>query len=563
MTALMESSNATASTSSNVFKVENWKRDGELDHYETASAAQGFTVVSEIDGVTTDFDCTSLCAWWDSDCRRNCDDDDLARWDDFRKLFEGTAGNVSDFAVFRAMTHGSTTGIQSSENHYSTYFTDTNLEGSAGTIQPHLSGFRPFHIYDACLVGLTDANADSFMSAWAPLGTRGALASTAVTWTPPISDFNDGFYDAALTAAVGPALNQALTSYNPGGSCSGYCPVTKFEMNLFGWPWARCTPPGPSRSGDVAATIRVSRDPTQQVEDNLYELTVDIDADGHSIVDAGDGFQLVVINDFGLVQVEDAGSTGHSRAYPRCRPSGGCRSGGRRGECDVSRSTWPTQPAGLPATRSSPFSGRARGLVRSAGCGVRGSVRRNGAASRGNERRQDARRADQVLPVSFDRLTREAALHGAFEVIIRFRSALTGFVVGGGPEKHEFSVGEQINVITEIQNASAETNVFTVISVVIDSHDAPVSSIEEVVSVNPGETTAITNTHDGLPLPGVYGLDVDVEDTQRVSGGMTMLSGSEISRSSALSVLTGSGTETTGPSLRQLRTTEPPPWMAC
>jgi hypothetical protein len=303
MAKFLMSSNHTKSNSSNVIKLENWKRDGELDSYEDNSTQYGYTVIRDIEGKSIDYMPTlcKTCNWWDLICKLTCESDDPARWSDFSKLFRGTASNVKQFDVFRGMTHGNKDGIYSSEKFYSPYFKNTDISGSSDEIATNFAKYYPFFIYDACLVGLTDGTGNTFINSWIPLNTRGMLASTAITYsftTGDVSDFNDTFTREFFKSDAGHALDRAEKD----ASNCDVCSLTSFEMNLYGVPWAKITPP---KKGNLALNVLANAQTMNMTQINAmpngFVENIPLDASNFSVERTQDSFNLVLINGFKLL----------------------------------------------------------------------------------------------------------------------------------------------------------------------------------------------------------------------------------------------------------------------
>ena len=244
--ALLLSSDKNSLTSSNVIKLENNARNGELTHFENSALNVGYMVKKDIDNTTIDL---SLY-WLGLECffpgliAMGSDTPDPARWNNnFSNLFTGQAQNISNFDVFRLMCHGQVTKVQDTIGNE--YFTGKNIYDSRNDINNYFSSFNPFLIFDACLVGIVDGTYNTgLFNSLLPLNVRGIMGASAVTWSGWISDFNDKFSESFFQKnSSGKSVVYADKKF-PGLLNSDKDKLTIYQMNLFGLPWSSISPPG-------------------------------------------------------------------------------------------------------------------------------------------------------------------------------------------------------------------------------------------------------------------------------------------------------------------------------
>ena len=305
---LLHASDRTTSSSNNVIKLENLQRNGELTPYQNSSEDNNYTVVTEVDGTTLDFE--GDCPWWNPFCT---DSNDPADWTTLKKLFS-TSTYVSDFDVFRGMTHGNTTGISSSStpapSH--TYMTAANVSLSKTSIASHFDDFYPFFIFDACLVGQTESNSSSsLMNQLAKVNTRGLFAATHVTWTPHISDFIDIFYVDLMKRSIGASINGANTSFDFDNYSAEMESFTKFQMNYYGVPWAQITPPDDKDKTDTVPIFLqdankglTSYAVTGTKATGQFSKQIAYTTAGYTW-ETSDGYDLIVIDGYDLTWIDE------------------------------------------------------------------------------------------------------------------------------------------------------------------------------------------------------------------------------------------------------------------
>jgi hypothetical protein len=521
MSKFLLSSNKSKSSSNKIVKLENWKRNGELKVYEDNSIAFGYEVVKDVDSTTIDFDCTTTCAWWDLICKLSCDVDDPATWDNaFSKLFKGTAGNIQDFDVFRGMAHGDMNGIYSSEPHYSTYFCEDDLSNSASNIADNFAKFYPFFIYDACLVGLTDETKNTFMNAWAPLNARGVLASTAVTWTPNISDFNDIFYKELLLADAGKGLNRADNDYNDFLSfCGSKCSYTKFEMNLFGVPWAKITPPK-SRSINAAQSLEteksVNTSKIRRVMASGLVKNLSIDASNYNVVTTTDNYNLVLINGFDLLMQDSQTPVIPIQTYNVDLPL--------NATVDNINVTFGSQqslgqiniPAFVPPPPMPELGADPGGYVPSpTNIGTFPSSQSSYHVSTHDNK---VRVIVTVYPVTFNSATQQATIYKSINISVNYSTPNNGIVTSFNTNKSTYSVGETIETYTTIENTSPGTVNYQIAIDIRDSLNNIVASTSGSIAVNSNYSKTGKVNISAPAIPGNYKVLATVSDGQNQIG---------------------------------------------
>ena len=522
MASLLNSSNTTASTSDNVVKLENDRRDGELDFYQQESLDQGYTVINSVDGVTLDYTWQSQCAWWDLLCKHNEQrDDDKAHWAEFEKLYTGTAQNVSDFDIFRAMTHGSTSSISSSEPFYHSYYRATDLDGRQNDIAAHLDGFKPFFIYDACLVGLTDGLGGTFLHSLVPLRTRGILASTSVTVTPPISDFNDLFYEEFLSSDAGRALNRACNTFTYGNN--NYAAMTRFQMNLYGLPWAGMTPPNSRRRAygrqmpaDLGKLQVVDSAITRAVGGLNKNLTVD--ASNYQAVTTQDGYDLILIDGFRLDRVDENTPVLPINQYLVDLPTDSTDISvtcGKSDQVNLGDKNIPgyRPPEPMPSEDSQPEAyvdlPDGLGVYPDQTCQYE-ITKVDGAA----------RVVLDVRPVTIDADQKQTTLYRNINITVAYNTSVSGVVRKAGVNKSGYSPGESITVQTLVENTSDQAAAFNLNVRILDQLDNVVKNGSNSLDISSGNEGTIAANLNAPDDPGYYTLAYTV-----TSGGADIGSG--------------------------------------
>ena len=301
MKSLFEATDKSASVATQVVKMENKMRDGSLDAYQADAPNDGYTILASANGQTLD--------------KPRADaGDDPARWNDFLNLF-----TTQQFDLFRCIAHGNVDGIYSSENYYSTYMNGGNMYGARNSLSTAFSAFLPMFVFDNCLVGLVDgANNSQFFNAFSRLPIRGFFGSSCITYSTYCSDHNSLLTQQLFDGEeFGSSVNYANRNYTIGllegwgiGGAGDIKKNTKMQMNLFGDPWAKLTPPNQrannarvqakSMIGNGVVQMNVVK-PNIAGVGNLITKTVVIDSSSYSLTNSG-GFDFLSITGFRQLQ---------------------------------------------------------------------------------------------------------------------------------------------------------------------------------------------------------------------------------------------------------------------
>lgn len=538
MAKLLLSSNRTSSQSNNVIKVENCKRDGELLDYEIKSIRKGYTVIKNIDGVSTDFFPNCNCERWDLSCLYNClYSDDPARWSDFDKLFTGTAQNVSDFDVFRTITHGAAYGIYSSERdlfpgdleyytpyyslHEETYNDERDISGvvdSQGGIATNFLNFYPFFIYDACLVGLTDGTGSTFLNVWAPLNIRGMLASTSLTYsvaTGNVSDFNDLFYEELLNTDAGKAINRASRDAD---NCGAPCSFTKFEMNLYGVPWASITPPKTRAGGgtDVLALEMKVTPAIRALGANELEKNLSINISGYNVVTTSDNYNLILIEDFKETFANAETPVLPYRVYYIDLPKdAGVESVGVTfdNQTDLGKLNIPAYVP--PSPVMDPDAEPAHYVPSPTGIGIFPEEQYNySVVDEGNI----VRVILYVYPAVFDSQTHQTTIYKSINISVQYSTPSMGFVKSFHMDKDIYTISDVIKTYTTVQNTSSEHATYYVNIEIRDYNNEVIETVSDSLGIDTDTSSIIEINISALETPENYKVVASVSDGENEIG---------------------------------------------
>jgi len=523
MAIFINSSNKTTSNSEDVIKLENWRRDGELNDYEKYALSKGFNVIKKIENTELDYypGDACPCPLWDPFCIVSCHSqpDDPAKWSDFEKLFTGNADNVTDFAVFRGMTHGNIQGIASSgtsedekgPHNTHTYYDATNITKISNTIKTKFNNFNPFFIHDACLVGLTDGNANTFMNAWAPLATRGFLSSTAITYsysTGNVSDFNDLFSLEILSGfSAGRSLSKA--DIDSAKNCDG-CTYTKLEMNLYGVPWASISTPKKQNINNIMkAGVSTEYIRATDIKGAL-EKSISVDTSNYSIETTSDNYNLVLIDGFKLLLDNGVTPVVPFQKYTVDIPLNASVNNVTVTFKDQQSLGQLNIPAFIPPPPVIDPNATLVGYVPSPS--NIGLFPVEQFTYEVNPHDNLVRVIVTVYPVIFDSATHETEISKSIDIVINYTTPSTGFVTGFSTNKEAYAVNENIATSTTIENTSADTMTYQINTEIRDYLNNLIASSSASVSINSNSSeTGISNI--AAPgMPGNYKVLVTVSD---------------------------------------------------
>ncbi len=268
LVTMLRSTTRYTSSSSNVVKLENYRRNGSLDAYQTSATAVGYNVVTSTPNpgsVTLDFQPTPTQF-------ANKTGDDPARWANLLSLFQNTR-----FDLWRSICHGSLNGLYNSEDKYYTYMDGDNIRSNRSALQNSLSSTNPIFVLDSCLNGLLDfdgtskPNSNHLVHQLFSVGPRAVIASTGITYSNNISDYNTLITNSLFSQnPIGSAMNNATRSYGQSaqwrlGQFRQIMAKTLLQMNLFGAPWSRIVSPNSRASASSFKPI-VERAATDALE---------------------------------------------------------------------------------------------------------------------------------------------------------------------------------------------------------------------------------------------------------------------------------------------------------
>jgi hypothetical protein len=244
----------TASTSTSVSSgeavlLENWKRDGEMDAYQSQVQTAGFVIIDSIDGVNLNTAPPAELTWWEKlsgqESPESYNDDAAGNFQLFVNLFSNsTADGIGDFAMWRSMTHGSVFSLGASLP--GTYFRGSDIARNRNAIREHFRTFRPTFIFDACLLGQVDGTrSGQMMNELASVGVGSIVAPSPVTWSRhPTSrtNFNNIISENLfLGQSVGQARQRAVANFQvPNTRLDDF---TRLAVNVYGVPWRKIAPP--------------------------------------------------------------------------------------------------------------------------------------------------------------------------------------------------------------------------------------------------------------------------------------------------------------------------------
>jgi hypothetical protein len=521
MGKFLESSNRKTSNSKRVIKLEIAQFNGGLNRYEKISNQYYDEVIKNIDGTTLDADP-------DPNPKCSCDDDwlcqtgcfilgficpDPAEWSDFKKLF--TNNNiVPDFDIFRAIAHGSSHGIMKSQIGKQDWcvsgaclvdtpglFSDTNIIESSTEIRAKFSNFYPFLIFDSCTVGLTDGKQKTFMNAWATVNTRGILAATSVANSGTIVPFNDYFYEYFLETDAGQALNKVERDcYNQGADWD----YVKFQMNLYGVPWAKVTPPKKNNNGEAAMMVKNSLNMSrnQNASENGIQQNFTLDASNYSVVTTTDGFSLVIVDGFNLLMQNTQTPVVPFKTFEIDLPvTATINDVGANFDNEVGLGQL-NIPAYVPSFLTQDSNANFPSYTPSpTDIGIFPSAQYNyRIVNHGN----NIRVFITVYPVSFDSMSHETKIYKSISVTVDFTSPAKGFIRSFSANKDAYTVSESIETNATIENTFAESiNCHVNIDIKDYLGNAVTSSSGDVVVNSNASNTAQVNIA-APTIPGSY-----------------------------------------------------------
>jgi len=327
MERLLLSSNSTESVSKNVVKLEITQFNCELNDFQGKSEEKGYFIIDNIDGTAIDYSSNGKC--YSGGIVIGEPPKDPAGWDnEFLPFFTGQASFTSDdrsdkienFDIMRILAHGSVSGVSGTGNN-NPFFRGANLREHSNYISKYFSAFKPFFIFDSCLVGIVDGqNQNHLLNALLPLNVRGILANSAVGVTGDHGTvaLRDEFYSYLLfddegdELGAGKALCQANKKWMEDLREPRYLPNRMFaelEANLFGLPWAAVEAPNlrdkkrrkaDKRNGITSSDIRSDAE-------NTYTRVMRVDASDYEIERFeydGNLFDLVHVDRFSLDGLE-------------------------------------------------------------------------------------------------------------------------------------------------------------------------------------------------------------------------------------------------------------------
>jgi len=518
MKSFLLSSNGKNSSSTNVVKVENNMRHGELDEFHDQSENNGYTVFTNIDGVNLDVD----CGWWGC----NGSTDDLAGWNNvFRKLFTG-AVNVPSFDVIRFMVHGDTSGIYDSEGDdaprhgYEPYFKGNHLTGESIAIKKTFENFYPVFVFDACLVGLVGDEANTtgldthLLNALMPLNVRGIYAASGVTYSssPTISEYNDYFTEVAFQKEE--SLGKAATVANQKGGDTFFgqkqSSYHSFIMNLFGCPWAKVQTPNDRPKVKRSFMPRDSR--IMSTRDGSSTKSITVDCSNYQL--NKDTFDIITIEGFKLLRANTSTPVLPMKDFEVNIPLNATVDKVEvifNGKTDLGKLNIPAYdpPDPMAHTVTGGYVACPTGL---------GLYPQNQYPYRTVNLTNNKTVILTLFPVTFNTDTQETTLYKNAEIRVTYTTPNAGILDSFATDKDTYGVGESIQTTTSVESISSVSQAFTATVVIEDASG-------NTVKTQTGSNTIPSNSVDTIPIglsapteQGNYTVRLSVSDGTNVIG---------------------------------------------
>jgi len=505
--ALLESSNIEESMSNNVVKLENNKRDGELTVFHDLAEGLEYTVITTIGEVSIDVSEPLIIA-----------KDDPARWENFEDLFTGDVNNAQDFDIMRFMCHGSVDNISSSENFYSEYFDGWDLWNNRNDIKNHFSSFYPFFIFDACLVGLMDGfGQGGLFNSLSSLDTRGIIGASGVSWTPMVSEFNDEF-SLAFTSGVSAGASLCFADRWYGGN-ENLRTYTRYQMNLFGLPWATITPPNDRAANNAiqAYNEKNEKSTIQSIILGTNTKTIVVDTSNYSQT-TSDIYDIVSIDGFDLLRINSS-----TPVVPKGRLFVNIPLNATIDSVTVDFSS-PVDLGNLniPAFQPPPPMPDPDGLMPSGGYVDSPTDLGIFPAEQYSYKTAEIIGYKQVLvdiyPLTFDTDSGQTILYSSANISITYTTPDQGLVMSFDSDQGTYAVGEEIVTAAGVENISASSNSFTITVDVLDLAGNVISSNKTSQSIDSNTSASITVNLTAPDTAGPYRLQMEASDGTNTIG---------------------------------------------
>ncbi|WP_157639653.1 InlB B-repeat-containing protein [Lamprocystis purpurea] len=505
---LINSSARQESISNRVVLLENWARDEELRDFENQAVDAKFNVVTSVNGVTLDKE-PAVCPWWKLDLCSEQDDD--ANWATLDALFTGNADGVTDFDIWRGMTHGTVRSISSSL--MSEYLSSQNLESVADPISRHFATFDPFFIFDACLVGQVDGYGKlGLLNSLLDLNVGGVAASSVVTYSSlpgNISDYNSQATGELFKGStIGAAFLAAYRGFSVDGNLDD---LHRQAVNLFGLPWARLTTPKARAPAQFAKTEATQRASVFQAADDVLAKSIPFSASVFNVEhDAGTGFDFVTVDGFNP-QLRDSATPvmvygSQTLALPPDAEIVSVRLVAVATQ-DLGRLKLPgfERGLGLPIPGSS--LGSFVTLRNPSGIYPR-DVAPYAVADLGQTKLLNV----IYYPMTYDAGTDATTLVTQGELIVEYRTAYVGTADYLVTDEARYVVGHPINATVSVTNVTTIAATFTLRSTLFDLEGNPFSSNQNLASVAGGASGTIDVVLATPIQAGMYKLESVISD---------------------------------------------------
>ena len=532
MTDFLRSSHQTQSSSPNVVKLENYRRDGSLNSYQTIAGMVGYNVVARTPdpgGQTLDFAPTATQY-------ANKTGDDPARWADLQKLFTQTS-----FDIFRSISHGALPGIYNSENKYTKYMEGTDILANKSSLRAALAVTHPFFILDSCLNGLIDfagaptPNANHLVHQLMGVGPRGIVASSGITYSNMISDYNNAISaNLFFAASAGLAMNGATRNYaaqaaTKTGQWNQIMTKTLLQTNLLGAPWARLTPPNARNSvaGAKAGVLLASTPDEPQTSSVIsyasaaspaagttMQKQVYTTISGQSRIDADGTHQLVDIPGFTQIVVDQATPVVPQREIRINLPPDATNiavnvafrnpdTGTLSGTTNIPafKPFYPVFP--VPAGWSDAYVDLA-----AATADWDATYDSNVFANA-----QNTVVAIRLRPVKFTVSSKKADVYTTADATVTYTTSYNGIVTSFSTDSDRYFPGGSIATSTGLENTSPATQTYTLDLQVLDSTSNVISSSSLTTTYGSGQAATTTASLNAPLTAGTYTVTVSAKDS--------------------------------------------------
>ncbi len=518
--ALLQSSAHTLSSGGNVVELENYRREGSLLAYERQASDADYNLVDRTpNGTTLDLDTSPGAAGTDP-----------ATWSDIEQLFLNT-----EFDMFRSISHGSTTAIYSSEPVYNPYLTGANLFADKRSLTQKLSLHNPVFVLDSCLNGLMDFAGTArdpgnhLVDELVGMGPRAVYASSSVTYSPNISDHNSLITSELFRgSSAGASLNTASRDYGARHPSWLYA-RTLLQMNLFGAPWARITPPSLRNSGAAqrtAATSAAAKPVSMRSHiafgtvpadaGTAMQKVVSVSISGQAVTPVDSTHSVITIPGLSQTLVSETTPVLPQDEFTVDLPSDAVVSGvtvSFRNDVSVGAINIPGFKAPYPTM--TPPQGWTDGYVDlpAGTAAVDGSYDYNTYATS-----QYKVVGIRIRPVTFDPASKLASVYQNADVVVSYTAIANGLLASFATDADRYFTVAPIQTTTVVENTSPVDQTYTLTLQVLDGASQVLEAVSVTSFVESGQQNPIAAAVPAPLTPGTYTLVGQLAD----SGGTTI-----------------------------------------